>query len=89
MWAKVYTSFHASGTAWLILLSECNSFVIHVLPLLPTCTVCILNMTHCLLYLVSLPHLVDFDWRLDVKTSSDSAVRMAQPTCLVQMKVRQ
>lgn len=37
---------------------------------------------------VSLPHLVDFDWRVDVKTSSDSAARMAQPTCIVQMKVR-
>ena len=36
---------------------------------------------------VSLPHLVDFDWRVDVKTSSDSAARMAQPTCIVQMKV--
>ena len=36
---------------------------------------------------VSLPRLVDFDWRVDVKTSSDSMARMAQPTCLVQMKV--
>ena len=36
---------------------------------------------------VSLPRLVDFDWRVDVKTASDSASRMAQPTCLVQMKV--
>lgn len=30
---------------------------------------------------------MDFDWRVDVKTSSDSAARMAQPTCIVQMKV--
>lgn len=36
---------------------------------------------------VSLPRLVNFDWRVDVKTSSDSAARMAQPTCIVQMKV--
>ena len=36
---------------------------------------------------VSLPRLVDFDWRVDVKISSDSVARMAQPTCLVQMKV--
>ncbi|XP_064386829.1 COMM domain-containing protein 9-like [Halichondria panicea] len=36
---------------------------------------------------VSLPRLVDFDWRVDVKTSSDTAVRMAQPTCLLQMKI--
>ena len=37
--------------------------------------------------LVSLPRLIDFDWRVDVKTSSDSVMRMAVPTCLVQMKV--
>ena len=36
---------------------------------------------------VSLPRLVNFDWRVDVKTASDSAARMAQPTCIVQMKV--
>ena len=30
---------------------------------------------------------MDFDWRVDVKISSDSVARMAQPTCLVQMKV--
>lgn len=38
---------------------------------------------------VSIPRLVGFDWRVDVKTSSDSASRMAQPTCIVQMKVSQ
>ena len=49
-------------------------------------------IVHVLLYVyimlpVSLPRLVNFDWRVDVKTSSDSATRMAQPTCIVQMKV--
>ena len=39
------------------------------------------------LCVVSLPRLIDFDWRVDVKTSSDSVMRMAVPTCLVQMKV--
>ena len=45
-------------------------------------------VTHSLICVcvVSLPHLVDFDWRVDVKTSSDNAARMAQPTCIVQMK---
>ena len=38
-------------------------------------------------FAVSLPHLVDFDWRVDLKTSSDTAARMAYPTCIVQMKV--
>ncbi|XP_065904518.1 COMM domain-containing protein 9-like [Dysidea avara] len=41
-----------------------------------------------LLQEVSLPRLIDFDWRVDVKTSSDSVMRMAVPTCLVQMKVQ-
>lgn len=48
------------------------------------------ELRHCVVVCVlavSLPRLVDFDWRVDVKTSSDCAVRMAQPTCLVQMKV--
>ena len=47
-------------------------------------------MYYCMFYImlpVSLPRLVNFDWRVDVKTSSDSAARMAQPTCIVQMKV--
>ncbi|XP_004343058.1 COMM domain-containing protein 9 [Capsaspora owczarzaki ATCC 30864] len=37
---------------------------------------------------VSLPRLVDFDWRIDIKTASDSASKMAVPTVLLQMKVR-
>lgn len=36
---------------------------------------------------VSLPRLVDMDWRVDIKTSSDSISRMAVPTCLLQLKV--
>lgn len=36
---------------------------------------------------VSLPRLVDMDWRVDIKTSSDNIVRMAVPTCLLQLKV--
>ncbi|KAH3888754.1 COMM domain-containing protein 9-like isoform X2 [Dreissena polymorpha] len=37
---------------------------------------------------VSLPRMVDFDWRVDIKTSSDSIARMSVPTCLLQMKVQ-
>lgn len=37
--------------------------------------------------IVSLPRLVDFDWRVDMKAASDSVNRMTQPTCLVQLKV--
>ena len=37
--------------------------------------------------LVSLPKLVDFDWRVDVKTSSDTISRMSMPTCIVQLQV--
>ncbi|XP_061077175.1 COMM domain-containing protein 9 isoform X1 [Conger conger] len=37
---------------------------------------------------VSLPQLVDMDWRVDMKTASDSVRRMAVPTCLVHMKVQ-
>uniref|UniRef100_A0A8C2RPJ6 COMM domain-containing protein n=1 Tax=Capra hircus TaxID=9925 RepID=A0A8C2RPJ6_CAPHI len=37
---------------------------------------------------ISLPRLVDLDWRVDIKTSSDSISRMAVPTCLLQMKGR-
>lgn len=36
---------------------------------------------------VSLPRLVDMDWRVDIKTSSDTISRMAVPTCLLQLKV--
>ncbi|KAM8939014.1 COMM domain-containing protein 9 isoform 1-T1 [Pelodytes ibericus] len=38
---------------------------------------------------VSLPRLVDLDWRVDIKTSSDSVARMAVPTCLLQMKIQE
>ncbi|KAJ8249079.1 hypothetical protein GJAV_G00230960 [Gymnothorax javanicus] len=37
---------------------------------------------------ISLPQLVDMDWRVDMKTASDSVSRMAVPTCLVHMKVQ-
>ncbi|XP_012694600.1 COMM domain-containing protein 9 isoform X1 [Clupea harengus] len=37
---------------------------------------------------VSLPKLVEMDWRVDMKTASDSVSRMAVPTCLVHMKVQ-
>ncbi|NXA82474.1 COMD9 protein, partial [Thryothorus ludovicianus] len=38
---------------------------------------------------VSLPRLVDMDWRVDIKTSSDSIARMAVPTCLLQLKIQE
>lgn len=38
---------------------------------------------------VSLPKLVDFDWRVDVKTSSDAVTRLSMPTCLVQLKIQE
>ncbi|XP_072278237.1 COMM domain-containing protein 9 [Pyxicephalus adspersus] len=38
---------------------------------------------------ISLPRLVDLDWRVDIKTSSDSVARMAVPTCLLQMKIQE
>ncbi|XP_028842027.1 COMM domain-containing protein 9 [Denticeps clupeoides] len=37
---------------------------------------------------ISLPRLVEIDWRVDMKTASDSVNRMAVPTCLVHMKVQ-
>ncbi|XP_072032992.1 COMM domain-containing protein 9-like [Amphiura filiformis] len=37
---------------------------------------------------VSLPRLVDFDWRVDIKTSSDTLARMSMPTCVLQLKVQ-
>ena len=36
---------------------------------------------------VSLPRLVEFDWRVDVKSASDTVPRMSVPTCLLQLKV--
>uniref|UniRef100_A0A8C3RQW3 COMM domain containing 9 n=2 Tax=Chelydra serpentina TaxID=8475 RepID=A0A8C3RQW3_CHESE len=38
---------------------------------------------------ISLPQLVDMDWRVDIKTSSDSIGRMAVPTCLLQLKIQE
>ena len=37
---------------------------------------------------VALPRLVDFDWRVDVKTASDAVTRMSVPTLLVDLKVQ-
>ncbi|KAL4225753.1 COMM domain-containing protein 9 [Mactra antiquata] len=37
---------------------------------------------------VSLPRMVDFDWRVDIKTSSDAIARMSVPTCILQMTVQ-
>ncbi|KAJ7344625.1 hypothetical protein JRQ81_000575 [Phrynocephalus forsythii] len=38
---------------------------------------------------ISLPRLLDMDWRVDIKTSSDSVSRMAVPTCLLQLKIQE
>uniref|UniRef100_A0A8D0BDL5 COMM domain containing 9 n=1 Tax=Salvator merianae TaxID=96440 RepID=A0A8D0BDL5_SALMN len=38
---------------------------------------------------ISLPRLVDMDWRVDIKTSSDTINRMAVPTCLLQLKIQE
>ncbi|XP_048216400.1 COMM domain-containing protein 9 [Perognathus longimembris pacificus] len=38
---------------------------------------------------ISLPRLVDLDWRVDIKMSSNSIGRMAVPTCLLQMKIQE
>jgi hypothetical protein len=37
---------------------------------------------------VSIPRLAGVDWRIDVKTASDSLTRMAVPTCLVELQVQ-
>lgn len=39
------------------------------------------------LVIVSLPKLIDFDWRVDVKTSSNAISRMSMPTCIMQLQV--
>ncbi|KAK2171089.1 hypothetical protein NP493_1104g03004 [Ridgeia piscesae] len=39
--------------------------------------------------LVSLPRLVDFDWRVDIKTSSNVISRMSVPTCILQLQVQE
>ena len=36
---------------------------------------------------ISLPRLTSLDWRIDVKTSSDTFVRMAVPSVIVDMEV--
>lgn len=36
---------------------------------------------------VSLPRLKDFDWRIDIKTASESCPQLSLPTCLIQMRV--
>jgi hypothetical protein len=38
---------------------------------------------------VSLPRLQDFDWRIDLTSSSDHMRRMNLPSVIVQLKVRQ
>ncbi|PIK35519.1 putative COMM domain-containing protein 9-like [Apostichopus japonicus] len=38
---------------------------------------------------VSLPKLIDFDWRVDIKSSSDSLSRMSVPTCILQLKIQE
>ncbi|BFZ05063.1 hypothetical protein BsWGS_08102 [Bradybaena similaris] len=37
---------------------------------------------------VSLPKLLDLDWRVDVKTSSDSIARMSVPTCILNLQIK-
>ena len=37
--------------------------------------------------IVSLPKLIDFDWRVDVKTSSNAISRMSMPTWIMQLQV--
>ncbi|XP_071601124.1 COMM domain-containing protein 9 [Heliangelus exortis] len=38
---------------------------------------------------ISLPRLVDMDWRVDIKTSSDSIGKIAVPTCLLQLQIQE
>ena len=37
---------------------------------------------------ISLPRLVDTDWRIDLKTASEVIARMAQPAVIVDLRVR-
>ncbi|KAI5614885.1 COMM domain-containing protein 9 [Silurus asotus] len=37
---------------------------------------------------ISLPQLRDLEWRVDMKTASDSVSRMAVPTCILNMKIQ-
>jgi len=39
--------------------------------------------------LTFLPQLTDFDWRVDIKASSDSLQRMSVPTCFLQMQLQE
>ena len=36
-----------------------------------------------------MPKLESFDWRVDIKSSADAIARMAQPSAIVDMKVRE
>ena len=36
---------------------------------------------------LSLPKLKEFDWRIDIKSASDTMARLSMPTAIVQMKV--
>ncbi|CAL1541159.1 unnamed protein product [Lymnaea stagnalis] len=38
---------------------------------------------------VSLPKLLDFDWRVDTKTSSDAVARMSVPTCILNLEIQE
>ena len=38
---------------------------------------------------VSLPQLIEVDWRIDVKTAAEQMSRMAVPTVLIDLKVQQ
>lgn len=38
-------------------------------------------------FVAMMPRLIDFDWRVDIKTSSDNLSRMSVPTCILQMQV--
>lgn len=45
------------------------------------------SITYRVCVAVSLPRLVDLEWKVDMKTASDSVSRMAVPTCILYMKV--
>lgn len=32
---------------------------------------------------------MDFDWRVDLKTSTDTMSRMSMPTCILQLKIQE
>ncbi|XP_059177644.1 COMM domain-containing protein 9-like [Physella acuta] len=38
---------------------------------------------------LSLPKLLDFDWRVDIKTSSDAVARMSVPTCILNFQIQE